>query len=76
MPTTTAPLPAKPAGEDPILVAVDQQTAGWREETLKRAGYEDGQVKLMALRGEVDLHQAVLLIEQGCPHELAVAILV
>jgi hypothetical protein len=59
----------------PILVAVDQETANWRAETLERAGYEDDQVKLLALDGAIDLHLAVALIARGCTHALALRIL-
>ena len=74
MNSTTATL-ALQFGDVPIRVAVDQETANWRAETLERAGYEDNQVKLLALHGEIDLHLAVTLIERGCTHALALRIL-
>jgi hypothetical protein len=68
-------LSALPDTEQVILLPVDQLTARWRERTLARAGYDDTQVKLLAPRGEIDLHAAVDLVERGCPHALAVEIL-
>jgi len=72
--STTATLVLQ-LGDVPIRVAVDQDTANWRAETLERAGYEDDQIKLLALRGDIDLHVAVWLIEHSCPHALALKIL-
>ncbi len=68
-------LSAPPDTEQLILLPVDQLTARWRERTLARAGYDDAQVKVLAPRGEIDLHAAVDLVEGGCSHALAVEIL-
>jgi hypothetical protein len=47
----------------------------WRLEELIRAGYPDDAAAVLALRSDVDLHSAVRLLRQGCPPEVAVAIL-
>jgi hypothetical protein len=47
----------------------------WRYEALLRAGYEPSAARRMAERHDIDLHNAVELVERGCAPELAVAIL-
>ena len=47
----------------------------WRAEELERAGYEHGDAAELASRPDVDLHDAIALLERGCPPELAVLIL-
>jgi hypothetical protein len=48
----------------------------WRLEELLRAGYPDSAASALAPRFDVDLHTAVSLLQQGCPPEIAVAILI
>jgi hypothetical protein len=47
----------------------------WRAEELMRAGYAARAAGRLATRHDIDLHRAVSLVEQGCPPELAVKIL-
>ena len=47
----------------------------WRYEALLRAGYEPSAARRIAERQDVDLHNAVELLERGCSPELAAAIL-
>ena len=47
----------------------------WRLEQLLDAGYPLHQAQLLSERLDVDLHLAVLLVEQGCPVETALRIL-
>jgi hypothetical protein len=47
----------------------------WRSEELQRAGYSPEDAAELAARHYVDLHLAVDLVEQGCPPDLAVRIL-
>ena len=47
----------------------------WRSEELERAGYGTRAAGRLATRHDIDLHLAVGLLEQGCPAELAVKIL-
>jgi hypothetical protein len=48
----------------------------WRAEELVRAGYEPGDAIALASRHDIDLHLAVSLIQQGCPYETAIEILI
>jgi hypothetical protein len=47
----------------------------WRAEALERAGYDPTTAAMLAMRHEVDLHEAEALLERGCPPELALRIL-
>jgi hypothetical protein len=48
----------------------------WRAEELVRAGYDPSDAVALAARHDIDLHLAVELIEQGCPYETAIEILI
>ena len=48
----------------------------WRAEELVRAGYDPSDALALAARHDIDLHFAVELIEQGCPPETAIEILI
>ena len=48
----------------------------WRAEELIRAGYDPSDAVALAARHDIDLHFAVELIEQGCPYETAIEILI
>jgi hypothetical protein len=47
----------------------------WRAEELERAGYSHRAAGRLAARPDIDLHQAVRLLERGCSPELALRIL-
>ena len=47
----------------------------WRAEVLMRAGFGTRAAGRLAARHDVDLHRAVGLLDQGCPPELALKIL-
>jgi hypothetical protein len=47
----------------------------WRAEALERAGYDPDSAVELATRHDVDLHLAVELLEQGCPVDTALRIL-
>jgi hypothetical protein len=47
----------------------------WRAEQLEAAGYGAREAAEVAARHDVDLHIAVGLVARGCPHELALRIL-
>ena len=47
----------------------------WRAEELERAGYSNRAAGRLAARPDIDLHQAVRLLERGCSPELALRIL-
>ena len=48
----------------------------WRAEELIRAGYEPSDAIALAARHDIDLHRAVELIQQDCPYETAIEILI
>jgi hypothetical protein len=47
----------------------------WRHEALQRAGYDRESSIVLAASRDVDLHDAVSLLERGCTVELALQIL-
>jgi hypothetical protein len=47
----------------------------WRHEALERAGYNAESAIVLAASHDVDLHDAVSLLERGCTVELALQIL-
>ena len=56
---------------EPEIEVVEQ----WRLLTLERAGYDSESASVLAASHEVDLHQAVELLERGCPVAVALQIL-
>jgi hypothetical protein len=47
----------------------------WRAAELVRAGYSAFEADVISTQTEVDLHRAVELPQRGCPHDLALRIL-
>jgi hypothetical protein len=47
----------------------------WRHAELQRAGYDDESALVLAASHDVDLHDAVDLLERGCSVDLALQIL-
>lgn len=47
----------------------------WRTAELMRVGFAGDDAVALAARLDVDLHEAIELIQRGCPPELAVRIL-
>jgi hypothetical protein len=56
---------------EPEIEAVEQ----WRLHSLERAGYDAESASVLAASHEVDLHQAVELVQSGCPVAVALQIL-
>jgi hypothetical protein len=52
-----------------------EQIERWRLDSLERAGFDRESAVVLAHSHEVDLHQAVTLLENGCTVELALQIL-
>jgi hypothetical protein len=48
----------------------------WRAEELVRAGFDASDAVALAARHDIDLHFAIELVEQGCPYETAIDILI
>lgn len=53
----------------------DEEVVAWRLEQLRRAGCERVGAEILARRTRVDLHEAVELLQRGCPTQLALEIL-
>ena len=53
----------------------DEEVVAWRVEQLLLAGCAPFGAVILARREHVDLHEAVALIERGCPAQLALEIL-
>jgi hypothetical protein len=47
----------------------------WRTAELMRVGFAGDDAVALAARTDVDLHEAIELVQRGCPTELAVRIL-
>jgi hypothetical protein len=47
----------------------------WRRDRLETAGYSGRLALKLALNPSIDLHDAVMLIERGCPPDTAARIL-
>lgn len=61
--------------ESEVRLTEQELVERWRAEELKRAGYPDEVAESIAARVDVDLHRALDLLAEGCPAELAAAIL-
>jgi hypothetical protein len=53
----------------------DEEVVAWRVEQLLRAGSDDSSAVILAKRSHVDLHNAIDLLQRGCPPKLALEIL-
>lgn len=56
---------------EPEVERVEQ----WRFVSLERAGYDAESAAVLAASPEVDLHEAIALVERGCAVSLALRIL-
>jgi len=56
--------------------ASDDQVVAWRREQLTRAGCRRFEAEVLARELRVDLHEAVELLEHGCPSRIALNILI
>jgi hypothetical protein len=58
-----------------VHVSERDRVEQWRHEALERAGYGAEAAIVLAASHDVDLHDAVRLLERGCSVELALQIL-
>ena len=63
------------AAEVQIQESEVERVERWRAEALERVGYDADSAALLAARHNVDLHQAIALVEHGCAPETALRIL-
>jgi hypothetical protein len=64
-----------PATELHPIETEQERIERWRADMLERAGYSAEHSAELAGRTDVDLHTAIGLIENGCPAEVALRIL-
>ena len=64
-----------PATELHTTESEHERVERWRADMLECAGYSAEQAAELAGRTDVDLHQAIGLVEKGCSPEVALAIL-
>lgn len=55
--------------------ATHEEVVAWRREQLRRAGCRRFEAEVLARELRVDLHDAVALLERGCPSRIALNIL-
>jgi hypothetical protein len=55
--------------------ATHDEVVAWRREQLRRAGCRRFEAEVLAREVRVDLHEAVALLERGCPSRIALNIL-
>jgi hypothetical protein len=60
---------------DLIDLTETERIESWQAEELERAGYEPRAAGRIAVRHDVDLHNAIDLLKRGCSPELALKIL-
>ena len=58
-----------------ILETELERVERWRAAELVRVGFAGDDAVALAARADVDLHEAIALVERGCPPELAFRIL-
>ncbi len=63
-----------PATHDIIETELDR-VERWRTSELMRVGFPGDDAVALAARADVDLHDAIELVQRGCPPELAIRIL-
>ena len=56
-------------------LATDDEVVAWRRDQLRRAGCRRFEAEVLARETRIDLHQAVELLERGCPSKIALNIL-
>jgi hypothetical protein len=63
------------AAAQEIVETEIERVERWRTAELMRVGLAGDDAVSLAARFEVDLHEAISLVERGCPPELVVRIL-
>jgi hypothetical protein len=58
-----------------IVEMESERVERWRTAELMRVGFAGDDAVVLAARTDVDLHEAIELVQRGCPPELAVRIL-
>jgi hypothetical protein len=58
-----------------IVETETERVERWRTSELMRVGFPGDDAVALAARLDVDLHEAIELVQRGCPPELAIRIL-
>jgi hypothetical protein len=58
-----------------IVETETERVERWRTSELMRVGFPGDDAVALAARLDVDLHQAIELVQRGCPPQLAIRIL-
>ena len=64
-----------PAAQETTDETEVERVERWRTAELMRVGFAGDDAVVLAARFDVDLHEAISLVQRGCPPELAVRIL-
>ncbi|TML77262.1 MAG: hypothetical protein E6G12_05045 [Actinobacteria bacterium] len=64
-----------PAAQETTVETEVERVERWRTAELMRVGFAGDDAVVLAARFDVDLHEAISLVQRGCPPELAVRIL-
>ena len=65
-----------PAAHETEIVETElERVERWRTSELMRVGFAGDDAVALAARMDVDLHQAIELVQGGCPPDLAIRIL-
>jgi hypothetical protein len=60
---------------DTYIETESERVERWRTEELLRVGFDPEAATLLAMESGVDLHEAIDLVERGCPAHIAARIL-
>jgi hypothetical protein len=64
-----------PAAQETTVETEVERVERWRTAELMRVGFAGDDAVALAARFDVDLHEAIALVQRGCPPELAYRIL-
>ena len=64
-----------PAADTDIVETEAERVERWRTSELMRVGFPGDDAVVLAARFDVDLHDAIALVQRGCPVDLAIRIL-
>jgi hypothetical protein len=64
-----------PAADTDIVESEAERVERWRTSELMRVGFPGDDAIVLGARFDVDLHDAIALVQRGCPVDLAIRIL-
>jgi hypothetical protein len=72
---TSVEIAREMAAAETYVIDEAERVEQWRAEALERVGYGAQAAAELAARLDIDLHRAIALVENGCPPETALQIL-